>query len=310
MWLTQGDIVGYNRPVKLSICPTPSYAWADVLRIAEHAERSGWEGVWLPDHFMASGGDLSRPVLECWATLAGLAAAVPRVRLGALVCGNTYRHPAVLANTAVAADHVSGGRVVLGVGAGWQQNEHAAYGIHFGSAAQRLDRLEEACQIIRGLRDRERFTFRGQHYRLDAAPMQPKPVGPLPLLVGGGGERRTIPIAARYADEWNVWGTVETFTHKAGILDRACGRAGRDPADLRRSTQALLALRAPGLPRRAFESRLPVVEGSVEQLRDALGRYAAAGVDEFIVPGFRPQSPDETIALMDALTAEVLPLLR
>ncbi|MBV9730581.1 MAG: LLM class flavin-dependent oxidoreductase, partial [Pseudonocardiales bacterium] len=137
--------------MKFSICLTPSYAWADVLRVAEHTERSGWEGVWFPDHFMPSEGELSRPVLECWATLAGLAAVVPRVRLGALVCGNTYRHPAVLANTAVAADHVSGGRVVLGLGAGWQENEHTAYGIHFGSTGERLDRLEEACQVIRGL---------------------------------------------------------------------------------------------------------------------------------------------------------------
>jgi alkanesulfonate monooxygenase SsuD/methylene tetrahydromethanopterin reductase-like flavin-dependent oxidoreductase (luciferase family) len=249
-------------------------------------------------------------MLECWASLAGLAAVVPRVRLGSLVCGNTYRHPAVLANTAVAADHVSGGRVVLGIGAGWQENEHAAYGIHFGSTGQRLDRLEEACQVIRGLRDRDCFTFHGKYYHLEDAWMQPKPVGRLPLLVGGGGEQRTIPIAARYAEEWNVWGTVETFTHKARVLDRACERVGRDPGELRRSTQALLTLRASGLSQRAFESPNPVVEGTVEQLRDTLGRYAAAGVDEFIVPGFRPQSPDETIALIDVLNSEVLPVLR
>lgn len=296
--------------MKFSICLTPSYAWCDMRRIAEHTECSGWEGVWFVDHFMAADGETSRPVLECWASLAGLAAVVPRVRLGSLVCGNTYRHPAVLANTAAAADHVSGGRVVLGIGAGWQENEHAAYGIHFGSAGQRLDRLEEACQVIRGLRDRDRVTFRGKYYRVEGAWMQPKPMGRLPLLVGGGGERRTIPIAARYAEEWNVWATVETFTHKAGVLDRACERAGRDPGELRRSAQALLMPRAPGWPSRAVESRIPVVAGSVEQLRDTLGRYAAAGVDEFIVPGFRPYSPDETIALIDLLTSEVLPVLR
>src|SRR5919206_3937292 len=103
--------------MKFSICLTPSNAWTDMLRIAEHTERSGWEGVWLPDHFMSADGDMSRPILECWASLVGLAAVVPRVRLGTLVCGNTYRHPAVLANTAVAADHVSEGRIVLGIGA-------------------------------------------------------------------------------------------------------------------------------------------------------------------------------------------------
>jgi F420-dependent oxidoreductase-like protein len=296
--------------MKLSILLPSSYAWADLLRVAEHTERSGWEGVWFSDHFMPTEGEPSRPILECWATLAGLAAVVPRVRLGALVCGNTYRHPAVLANTAVAADHVSGGRIVLGLGAGWQENEHTAYGIHFGSTGARLDRLAKACQVIRGLRDCDRFTFHGRHYHLEGASMHPKPVGRLPLLVGGGGERRTIPIAARYADEWNAWGTVETFTHKAGVLEHACERAGRDPRELRRSTQALLALRGSRLPPHPFQNRLPVVEGSVEQLRDTLGRYAAAGVDEFIVPAFRPRSPDETIALIDVLTSEVLPVLR
>jgi F420-dependent oxidoreductase-like protein len=295
--------------VRLSIWPRPSHAWADVLRIAEHAERSGWQGVWFPDHFMPPRGDLSQPVLECWSTLAGLAAVIPRVRLGSLVCANTYRHPAVLANTAVAADHVSGGRIVLGIGAGWQENEHAAYGIHFGSTRERLDRLEEACQVIHNLRNRERFTFHGRYYRLDAAPLQPKPVGPFPLLVGGGGERRTIPIAARYADEWNVWATVETFTHKAKILDRACEQAGRDPRKLRRSTQALLALGTLALSGRPPDDWPPAVQGSVEQLRDTLGRYAQAGVDEFIVPDFHLHSSGETIALMDALTVEVLPAL-
>lgn len=296
--------------MKFSIWPTPSYGWTNVLRIAQHAERSGWEGVWLLDHFMPVSGEISRPLLECWATLAGLAAIVPRLRLGSLVCGNTYRHPAVLANTAVAADHVSGGRVVLGLGAGWQENEHRAYGIDFGSVKQRLDRLEEACQVIRGLRDRDCFTFHGNYYRLEAAWMQPKPVGQLPLLIGGGGERRTIPIAARYADEWNVWGTVETFTHKARVLDRACEQVSRDPGDLRRSTQALLALRTVGLSDRAFDNRFPVVEGSVEQVRDTLGRYAAAGADEFIVPAFQQWSPDEAIELIDVVTSDVLPALR
>ncbi len=293
--------------MRFSVCLTTSYAWRDLLRIAEHTERSGWEGVWLIDHFMSADGDAARPMLECWASLAGLAAAVPRVRIGSLVCGNTYRHPAVLANTAVAADHVSGGRVVLGIGAGWQENEHAAYGIHFGSTRQRLDRLEEAGQVIRGLRDRDSFTFHGKYYHVDGGWMQPKPLGRLPLLVGGGGERRTIPIAARYAEEWNTWATVETFAHKAGILDRACERAGRDPRELRRSTQATLALRIPGRPAQAVESRHPVVEGGLEQLRDTLGRYASAGVDEFIVPALRTQSPEETLELIDVLTSDVLP---
>jgi F420-dependent oxidoreductase-like protein len=299
----------WREPVKLSIWPRPSHAWEGVLRIARHAERSGWEGVWFPDHYMPAGGDVGRPVLECWATLAALAATVPRVRLGALVSGNTYRHPAVLANTAAAADHVSGGRMVLGIGAGWQENEHVAYGIAFGTVAERLDRLEEACQVLLGLRDRDRCTFDGRYYRLEDAPMEPKPAGALPLLVGGGGERRTIPIAARYADEWNVWGTVETFVRKSAVLDRACAEVGRDPRALRRSTQALLCPDVPGLPLRPPRGRMPVVAGGLEELRATFGRYADAGVDEFIVPDFHLEAVEETIALMDVLTTEVMPAL-
>jgi F420-dependent oxidoreductase-like protein len=293
--------------VRISIWPKPSHTWGDVRRIATHAERRGWDGVWFADHFMPAGGDLSRPILECWAVLAGLAAVVPRVRLGALVCGNTYRHPAVLANTAVAADHVSGGRVVLGIGGGWQDNEHAAYGIGFGTVRERLDRLEEACQVIRLLRDEDRATFAGRYYRLDDAPMEPGPVGPLPLLVGGGGERRTIPIAARHADEWNVWGTVDVFAHKSGVLDRACADAGRDPAAVRRSTQALPALDHPELPDRRPSTRRALVAGGVEEFRDTFGRYAEAGADELIVPDFNLESADETVTLIDVLTEEVLP---
>lgn len=295
--------------MRISIWPKPEHGWEDVRRIAVHAERRGWDGVWFADHFMPSRGELSRPLLECWSTLAALAVAVPRVRLGSLVSGNTYRHPAVLAKAATTVDHASGGRVVLGIGAGWQENEHAAYGLRFGTAGERLDRLEEACQVLRGLRDERRCTFTGRHYRLRDAPLEPKPVGPLPLLVGGGGERRTIPIAARHADEWNVWGTVEVFAHKARVLERACEQLGRDPAGIRRSTQALVAFAAPGLPRARPGARQPVLHGGPEQLRDALGRYAEAGADEFVVPDFHATGVEETIALVDALSDEVLPAL-
>lgn len=293
--------------MRLSVWPRPSHAWEDILRLAEHAERRGWEGVWFADHFMPARGDLSGPIQECWAILAGLAASVPRLRIGSLVSGNTYRHPAVLAKAAATTDRISGGRVVLGIGGGWQENEHAAYGLRFGTVGERLDRLEEACQVIRGLRDQERHTFEGRHYKLADAPLEPGPVGPLPLLVGGGGERRTIPIAACHADEWNVWGTPESFAHKSGVLDRACEDAGRDPRELRRSTQALVALHAPGLPTRSPERRDRVLEGGVEEVRDAFGRYAEAGADEFIVPDFHLEDVEETLALIDALTDEVLP---
>src|SRR5205807_935447 len=121
------------------------------------------------------------------------------LRLGALVTGNTYRHPAVLANTAATADQVSGGRIVLGLGAGWQENEHAAYGIPLPPLKERMARFREACEIVTRLRDEDRVTFKGEYYTLTDAPMEPKPVGPFPLLVGGGGEKVTLRIAAQFA---------------------------------------------------------------------------------------------------------------
>jgi len=186
--------------------PNASQAWPDILDGAAHAEQTGWDSVWIADHFLPFTEDTSGPVHECWALLAGLAVAVPRVRLGSLVVGNTYRHPAVLAKQAASVDHLSGGRLVLGLGAGWQENEHVAYGIEYSTVQGRLDRLEEACAVITSLLRQDRSTSAGTHYQLQDAPLAPKPVGSLPLLIGGGGEQRTLRIAAQYADEWNTWG--------------------------------------------------------------------------------------------------------
>src|SRR5262249_30473488 len=131
---TKGSIV------RFSLWANASQSWPDLLAGASRAESTGWDGVWVADHFMPNAEDTSSPVQECWTLLAGLAAAVPRVRLGALVAGNTYRHPPILAKEAVTVDHISGGRAVLGIGAGWQENEHVAYGIEFSTVRGRLER--------------------------------------------------------------------------------------------------------------------------------------------------------------------------
>ena len=138
--------------MRFSVWPSPARPWQEILEVSAHCESTGWDGVYMADHFMPNtmdGSPADGPVMECWAVMAGLAAAVPRLRLGTLVCGNTYRHPAVLANIAAAVDNVSGGRLVLGLGAGWQENEHKAYGIPLFSTKERLDRFEEACTIVK-----------------------------------------------------------------------------------------------------------------------------------------------------------------
>jgi F420-dependent oxidoreductase-like protein len=295
--------------MRFSFWPAPTQPWPVILELARHVEATGWDGIWFADHFMADGKDTSGPWSEAWTTLSAIAAAVPRLRVGPLVSGNTYRHPAVLAKMAATLDHVSGGRAVLGIGAGWQENEHRAYGIPFYTTAERLARLEEACQVIRSLFADERASFEGKYYRLENAPLAPKPLQrPLPLLVGGGGEKKTLRIAARFADEWNVWGDVATLRHKMGILDRHCADVGRDPRSIRRSAVALLFLSDDRGFIEAMRKRVtgrPILAGSPAEVRVAVEEYAAAGVDELVVPDFTLGQGKAKLDTLDRFIREV-----
>lgn len=282
--------------MRFSIWPSTKRPWDEILELARHCEATGWDGVYIADHFMPHGDftpgvDQSLPLdgdtLECWSVVAALAAAVPRLRLGTLVSSVTYRHPAVLANIAAAVDTISHGRLLLGVGAGWQENEHAAYGIDLGTVSERLDRFEEACELITSLLRERRTTFAGKHYRVTDAPNQPPPVQrPLPLLIGGGGERRTMRIAARYADEWNFWSSPEVLADKVRVLHDHCDALGRDPAELRVSTQALLFMSTDPAwvaDRRATAPGRAIV-GTPGEVTEIVGRYRDAGADELIIP--------------------------
>jgi alkanesulfonate monooxygenase SsuD/methylene tetrahydromethanopterin reductase-like flavin-dependent oxidoreductase (luciferase family) len=234
---------------------------------------------------------------------------VPRVRVGTLVSGNTYRHPAVLAKMAATLDHISGGRAVLGLGAGWQENEHQQYGIPFYTLAERLARLDEACQVIKALYNEPVANFAGEFYQIEAASLEPKPLQqPLPLLIGGGGEKVTLKITARYADEWNVWGTVDTLRHKMEILDGHCRDVGRNPAEIQRSAVALLFMSddADFLERmRGAGIERPSIIGDVAEVRDIVAQYQAIGVDELIVPDFTLGGGDQKRATMDTFINEV-----
>jgi F420-dependent oxidoreductase-like protein len=295
--------------MRFGFWPGPNNSWNDTLALAKHAQAGGWHSVWYADHFMPNQEDTSGPTSECWTTLAGLAASVPRVRIGALVSGNTYRHPAVLPKMAANVDNISGGRCVLGLGAGWQENEHRAYGIEFSTLGGRMSRFEEACQVVTGLFSNEKTNFAGKHYQLTDAPLAPKPVqSPLPLLIGGGGEQRTLRIAAKYANEWNVWGTPEVLAHKGAILNRYCEEIGRDPKSIARSTQGMLMFTedAAVLERMKASGR-PVIGGDGPGIRAIVERYAEAGVDELIIPGFNlGRSLAETTGIMDRFQDEVM----
>lgn len=277
--------------MRFSIWPSAAQPWEDIRDTAAHCEQTGWDAVYFADHFMPNGPGpdaLDGDTLECWSVIAALAASVPRIQLAPLVTSVTFRHPAVLAKIAAAVDQVSHGRLTLGVGAGWQQNEHASYGIALGTVRERLDRFEEAVQILRSMLSQPRTTFGGQHFRLQDAPNQPAPVqGRMPLLIGGRGERRTMLIAARYADEWNSWTTPELLAHKVSVLRAHCEQVGRDPREIRVSTQALLYLSTDQewlRDQRQAEPGSPVIVGTPGEVADVVARYREAGADELIIP--------------------------
>ena len=295
-----------------------------ILSLAKAAEAAGWDGLWVADHFMPppqgypdnvypDGEPELAGVHESWSTLAALAAVVPRVRLGTMVTGNTYRHPAVLAKIAATVDHVSGGRTVLGLGAAWQENEHRRYGIHYGGIRERADRLDEACEVIKMLLTNVRSDFAGRHYQLDGAPLSPKPVGPLPLMIGGAGERRTIPTAARFADEWNVWASPERMIHKMSVLDRCCAENGRDPSEIQRSVAFIVEFTDEPVDRDQNSENLarphPIIAGTTEQVGETIAEYAQLGVHELIIPDFA-KSAEETLDLLGRFEQEIIPHIR
>lgn len=297
--------------MRFSFWPGASQPWSEILGATQHAERVGFEGVWVADHFMPFVGDVGGPVNECWTVLAGLAAAVPRLRIGSIVAGNTYRNPAVLAKQAVTVDQISGGRCVLGIGAGWQENEHVAYGIEYSTVKGRLDRLDEACAIITSLLRNARTTFEGAHYRVLDAPLEPKPVNPrMPLLVGGGGEQRTLKIAARWADEWNVWGDPALLAHKGAVLEGHCEAIGRDPAEIRRSAIALVFLGTDQdwlAKMRERDHGRPTIIGTPAEVVEIVNGYAAVGVGELLVPDFTMPDPARKREILSMWMEEVAP---
>ncbi|MFZ0325446.1 MAG: TIGR03560 family F420-dependent LLM class oxidoreductase [Actinomycetes bacterium] len=298
--------------MKISLCVDPGRSWHEMLALAQRVDAAGWHAVYLCDHFMPHdprGAALDGPVLECWTGLSALAARTTTIRLGSLVLGNTYRHPAVVANMAASLDQVSGGRVVLGVGAGWQPNEHAAYGLSLPSAHERIDALDEACGVIRSLLDQSRSTTNGATYQLVDAPCDPKPVQPrLPLLVGGGGERRTLKVAARHADVWHAWADPEQLARKNAILDAHCEDVGRNPGDIARATGGTVDLWSRAKARVNGDDC--EVQGSAEEVLGRLLEFADSGADEFIVRDDAARVPvGEACAQIDLLTDAVIPRL-
>jgi alkanesulfonate monooxygenase SsuD/methylene tetrahydromethanopterin reductase-like flavin-dependent oxidoreductase (luciferase family) len=278
--------------MQFSIWPSYDRSWEEILDLATYAERTGWHGFWAADHFMTQTDDDTvglGPALECWTVLTAIGAMVPRLRLTSMVSPVTIHHPIVLAKRVTTLDHITDGRVTLGLGAGWQVNEHVGYGFDLPAPGERVSRFEEALQVVHHLLRDERTEFAGRYYRVTDAPFEPKPVqSPLPILVGTGSPRM-MHITARWADEWNTWGDPEQLTERTAAFTAACDDVDRDPAGVRRSAQAMFFITDDPMRRDKLRQRAPAgrsLVGSTTELLEMVGAYVALGVDELAIPDF------------------------
>ena len=219
--------------------------WPELREAVLRAEAAGFDDLWIDDHLLCDEGDWPDAKFEAWTTLAAVAAITGRARLGHLVSANTLRNPGLTAKMATTIDHVSGGRAILGIGSGWFEREHEAFGFDFGSGiGERLDRLVEAVPLLRRLLDGETVTHEGRFYTFRDALCAPRPVQDhLPILVGGAGPRKTLPLVARSADMWNTYGTLEEVAAADAILREACETAGRDERAIERTVNLNVVVR-------------------------------------------------------------------
>jgi F420-dependent oxidoreductase-like protein len=264
----------------------PGVADADlfetVVGIATTAEEHGFDSVWVMDHLyqIEMVGPKEDPMLEAYTLLAGIAARTRTARLGTMVTGVTYRNPALLAKIVTTLDVVSSGRAILGIGAAWNEDEHAGYGYDFPPAGERLDRLEEALQICRAMFTEAAPIFEGRHYRISSVLNNPKPVrGRIPVLIGGGGEKRTLRLVALYGDACNLFGDPDAVRHKLDVLERHCADVGRDPAEITKTI--LLTVQDPGSAQATVAAYRAVgVEGVVVNMRNIADLTGVAKVGE------------------------------
>jgi len=311
-------------PVALRIFIEPQFGatYDDQLAVAREAEALGFDAFFRSDHYLTMGAGLGEPgPTDSWVTLGALARETERIRLGTMVTAATFRHPGPLAISVAQVDAMSGGRVELGLGSGWYEQEHAAYGIPFPSLGERFERLDEQLAIVTGLWETpagERFSYDGRHYQLGASPALPKPVQTPrpPIIVGGWGKARTPRLAARYADEFNVpfAPQPEVFTGQVEAVRAACEAVGRDPASLVWSAaitvvcgedEAAYARRAAAIGRDPAELRAGVAAGTVAEVTEGLGGFVEAGAQRLYLQVLDVGDLDH----LRLLAAEVAPAL-
>ncbi len=280
-----------------------------VVMLATTAEKAGFDSVWVMDHFyqLPNIGPRTEPMLEAYAILSGIAARTKKVRVGSLVTGVTYRNPALLAKTVTTLDIVSSGRAILGIGAAWNEDEHRGYGYDFPPVGERISRLEEALQICRAMFREQAPTFEGRYYQIDGALNFPRPIQPNgpPIMIGGGGEQRTLKLVAQYADMSNIFGDAAMVRHKLDVLERHCEVIGRDPSTIVKTRLGSLIIRkSDAEAQRLFEQvlnlpgidkervRSSFIAGSPDRVAEQAQEFLAAGLDGLIFNMPRMEDPE------------------
>src|SRR5713226_372477 len=274
----------------------PAEAYETMTRVAREAEAVGFDSIWLFDHFHTVPTPTQEVTFECWTSTAALARDTRRVRIGQMVTCNSYRNPALLAKMASTVDVLSHGRLDFGIGAGWYEEEYRAYGYPYPDTGERLQRLHEAVQIILAMWTQEEATFEGTYYQVKGAINQPKGVQKphIPILIGGGGEKVTLRLVARYGDACNVGGDIATLKHKFAVLKQHCDELGRDYNSIRRTTliddcaiaeteDATIAKLTPAQRNNLESLRQTALIGTPTMIRQRLAEYEAAGVQEIII---------------------------
>lgn len=295
--------------------------WIQMLELWRKADAWGYDSLWNFDHFYPLYVDPEGPCFEGWTTLSALAQATHRARIGHLVNGNTYRHPCITAKMAATLDHISGGRFNLGIGAGWFEIEHRSFGIDFKTLPGRLEALDEACQIIRGMFTQPKTTLHGKHYSVTDAMCVPKPVQQPhpPIMIGGTGRKVLLKIVAKYADMWNATGSAEVMRELIEVIQRHGDAVGRDTAAIEKTVMLPLCYKA-APPRQEFmcnliahmnqkspeEVRRQIMIGDKQESLDTIARYRKAGVTHFIFMIFAPYFLDE----IQGFAEEVIPAVR
>jgi len=290
--------------------------WEAIRDAAIVVDSVGFETLWTWDHFYALQGEEEKPNFESTTILSALSSVTKKAKLGALVQGVTYRHPAVIANMAATHDHVSNGRAICGIGAAWNQTEHKAYGIDLGTPGERSRRFAEAAKIVRALLDGERVTYEGKYYQLTRAVLNTRPIQKrLPIMIGGAGEQKTLRTTAKYADMWHTFGLPEVMRHKIEVLRTHCSEVGRDPSqieiwggqwvcvrdDAEEARQVLDEIRTHHPPMNPPNA----IVGDPDQVAAKLKQWWDVGVQGFIV-GFA--YPYDTVTI-ERLAKEVRPRL-